>query len=338
MRKFIFNKLINNIMKKFIVWSLILTMGISLIFITPLLAAYMPNSENQETTDDEVSTNATEQPITQLEKILSPNQIPNFTNVIKQGSDLYGLRKAIQASNQGQTNSQVQAQNKTGSQVQNQNQEAVQNQILEKIAAPQFINMYKNIRQIGNALWGFKKGDNEEDSSNQNIADRLEELKTEIYIQSPSDISLFTNIRKNIEGKMFGILKNIEEIPEKYVSSIRSFFPVAENERECVLKAVAEKDEAIKANNLKFTEDLNTSIEVRSKCQEKALSSIEEDQKEALEICNQEFKISQEQIRKQARDAQESFWESYKTALLECRPQIGTTTPLIINDGGINIF
>lgn len=313
-------------MKKIIIFSLVFILVFAFVLVTPMLA-----DENSDANENEVSTTAAIQATSSLEKILSPDQIPFFRNIIKKGQDLYGVKLRAQTN----TSAQIQA------------REEQQNRILEKISAPQFVNMYENIRQVGNALWGYKKDDESDDESeddntfsNQNIADRLEELKTEIHIQAPSDLSMFTNIRKTADGKIFGILKDLKNIPEKYQNMIRSreFSPITETERTCVLEAISEKDEALKANNLEFANNLNSSIEVRSECQETALNQDEVAQNEAFSSCNREFQASEEQFRKEAREMQGAVWASYKEALSKCRPQSSTSTPIMIEDGGTSLF
>jgi hypothetical protein len=313
-------------MKKIIIFSLVFILAFAFVIATPMLA-----DENDSANENEVSATAAVKATSSLEKILSPDQIPFFRNIIKRGQDLYGVK--LNANTNTSTSAQIQA------------REEQRNRILEKISAPQFVNMYENIRQVGNALWGYKKDDSSDDedsnlSSNQNIADRLEELKTEIHIQAPSDLSMFTNIRKTADGKLFGILKDLKNIPEKYQNMIRSreFSPITETERVCVLGAISEKDEALKANNLEFANNLNSSIEARSECQEEALNQDEVAQNEAFSACNREFQASQEQFRKQAREEQESVWANYKEALSKCRPQSSTSTPIMIEDGGSSLF
>jgi hypothetical protein len=318
-------------MKKIIIFSLVFILAFTFVIATPMLA-----DEDDSANENEVSATAEVKATSSLEKILSPDQIPFFRNIIKRGQDLYGVK--LNANTNTSTSAQIQA------------REEQRNRVLEKISAPQFVNMYENIRQVGNALWGYKKDDSSDDEdsndeddnvlSNQNIADRLEELKTEIHIQAPSDLSMFTNIRKTADGKLFGILKDLKNIPEKYQNMIRSreFSPITETERACVLEAISEKDEALKANNLEFANNLNSSIEARSECQEEALNQDEVAQNEAFSACNREFQASQEQFRKQAREEQESVWANYKEALSKCRPQSSTSTPIMIEDGGSSLF
>ena len=308
-------------MKKTLVWSLVIMLGVAFVFLPSVFAAYLTNdgaAQNTSLVVDEDGSSE-EELSKRLERILSPEQISNFSNIIKEGKDLFGIRKT----------NQVQSQNQMKVREQNQDR------IIEKISAPQFVNMYEHIRQVGSALWGVKKSD----VNNQNIADRLEESGEEMHIQSPSDFSLFKNIRKMIDGKMFGILKDIKEMPEKYATkSIAKFSTISDDEKECVVGLITEKDAAIQANNLKFVEDLNNSIQTRSLCQIEALGKSSDLQKEAVEACISEFKETQEQVREQSKENQESFWSSYKEDMSSCRTQTTSTTPIIIEDGGVNPF
>jgi len=328
-------------MKKTLVWSLVLVLGGAFIFSSSVFAVFLTDEGiNQNATlfsnANSVELTSVEATSTQalisnrLERILSPDQISNFSNIIKEGKDLFGIRKMFNGENEGGEENG----DKNKMTVREQNQERV----IEKISAPQFVNMYENIRQIGNALWGVNKDDSNEDSSNQNIADRLEELKEEIHIQSPSDLSLFTNIRKAADGKMFGILKELKEMPEKYAVRKSEFSPISESERECVINTISEKDVSIQANNLKFAEDLNNSIKTRNTCQIEALNKSADLQQEAVFACNTEFNETQEQVRKQSREGQENFWKNYKESLSSCRAQATSTDAIIIEDGGANIF
>lgn len=77
--------------------------------------------------------------ISDLEKILSPDQIKNFQVMKRVGNTLYGIRK-------GTTTISVVATSTPGA-----------NNKLEKIAAPALINLYEKIQKIGTALWGIRK-------------------------------------------------------------------------------------------------------------------------------------------------------------------------------------
>ena len=76
-----------------------------------------------------------------LEKIPSPDQIINFTNIMRQGNSLYGVHRPTS------TASSTASSTKPGLGRQ-----------LEKIAAPWLLHQYEQIKKVGTALWGFKKG------------------------------------------------------------------------------------------------------------------------------------------------------------------------------------
>ncbi len=76
-----------------------------------------------------------------LEKILSPDQIRFFRNIVKKGTALFGIKKERKAEKK---------------------ETAASGQELEKITAPQYISLYEKIRRVGNALWGYKKMNGEE--------------------------------------------------------------------------------------------------------------------------------------------------------------------------------
>jgi hypothetical protein len=76
------------------------------------------------------------------EKIPSPNEIKNYTQVTRIGNSLYGIRVKEQI---GTTT----------------------NLKLEKIAHPQEIALFDKIQKIGSALWGVKKNSASQDVSNQ---------------------------------------------------------------------------------------------------------------------------------------------------------------------------
>lgn len=80
-----------------------------------------------------------------LERIPSPEQIRYFKVIKKEDGALYGFR-IHQDGEENEDNGTVSKEGK------NDNESS-----LEKIEAPEFIKNYKNIRRIGNALWGEPK-------------------------------------------------------------------------------------------------------------------------------------------------------------------------------------
>lgn len=75
----------------------------------------------------------------ELEKILTPDQIKDFQVMKRVGNTLYGIRKGTTTISIVATSTQNAANR------------------LEKIAAPALINLYEKIQKIGTALWGIRK-------------------------------------------------------------------------------------------------------------------------------------------------------------------------------------
>jgi len=78
-----------------------------------------------------------------LEKILKPELIKNYQEIIKREGSLYGVKlEKIEMKSKSDlaTNTPLTVSEK-----------------LEKIAAPSIISLYKNIKKIGTALWGIRK-------------------------------------------------------------------------------------------------------------------------------------------------------------------------------------
>ena len=81
------------------------------------------------------------------EKILSPDQIKNYRDIIKEGNTLYGvLVKKIQDYAQPQDDGKVDLNPTTASRAG-----------LEKILRPDLIPLYEKVQKVGNALWGMRR-------------------------------------------------------------------------------------------------------------------------------------------------------------------------------------
>lgn len=93
---------------------------------------------------------------TQLEKIPSPDQIKYFKVMKNENGALYGVRLEN-----------------------TEKKEEKMEKIMEKIAAPQFINRYEDIIQKGNALWGYLK-DEFKKLTNKNENQEREQVKRRV--------------------------------------------------------------------------------------------------------------------------------------------------------------
>ncbi len=148
-------------MKKLIAISLAAVMIFSFVALSPILAEQNQEQEQEQEREREATTTATVKPesndiktrqlMSSLEKILTPEQIKNFTNIVKQGNSLYGVRKMASSTEVEHTASTTLEKN-------NGNANNLSRQF-EKIAAPWLLNQYEQIKKVGTALWGLKKMD-----------------------------------------------------------------------------------------------------------------------------------------------------------------------------------
>lgn len=213
---------------------------------------------------------------------------------------------------------------------------------LELIPAPWLVNKFEGIRQIGNALWGFKRSEINQEQTNQ-ILDRIstETASTtdriEAHIKSISDMRFFTNIRRREDGKLFGIPKdpNFKVQPIEEIETIPSLsLSLSNEEKNCVIAAIQNKDEALKENNRQFLTDLNNIINDRMTCQLDVIGDLESGSHNKIKECNQSFIQMQKEIKVRARDAQKLFWKNYKEDLRACRYTDAAYDSIYIEDGG----
>lgn len=98
-----------------------------------------------------------------LEKVPSPDQIKYFKIMKREGNALFGIRLQNQKMNSGTEKPPVST--SVGGKSNVPSDKLAEK--LEKIATPQVISMYEKIRRVGNALWGVKKGDDQEDKAKE---------------------------------------------------------------------------------------------------------------------------------------------------------------------------
>jgi len=142
-------------MKKTIIWSLALMMGLSLAFSGPIFAEDNNSTQGNGDAKPEpklMSNPASKKAMTGLEKILTPDQIKNFEKIMKQGNALYGVRKGTSSVGTTTANTELKK-NELKNDLKKEEKK------FEKIAAPQLINLYEQIKKVGTALWGIKKED-----------------------------------------------------------------------------------------------------------------------------------------------------------------------------------
>lgn len=122
----------------------------------------------------------TRQLMSSLEKILTPEQIKNFTNIVRQGNSLYGVRKMATSSATFETSASTT--------ITNRSNEAIKK--LEKISAPWLINQYEQIKKVGTALWGLKKEKIEEGREN-----KLDASSSKVYVSGSESTCVINAIK-----------------------------------------------------------------------------------------------------------------------------------------------
>ncbi|QQG52792.1 MAG: hypothetical protein HY931_00975 [Candidatus Falkowbacteria bacterium] len=146
-------------MKKLLAISLAAIMIFSFVALSPILAEQEQEQEREQehkstsTTSVKPESNdiKTRQLMSSLEKILTPEQIKNFTNIVRQGNSLYGVRKMASSTEAERVASTTPEKDKgNGNNLSRQ---------FEKIAAPWLLHQYEQIKKVGTALWGLKKMD-----------------------------------------------------------------------------------------------------------------------------------------------------------------------------------
>lgn len=184
---------------------------------------------------------------------------------------------------------------------------------LEKILSPKLISLYKEIKKIGNTLWGVKK-------------ENKDETKVLEKISAPHLMPWFENIQRR-GNALWGF-------------RIHPFFLIATaSSSPCVIAAIEAKDKAIIENSVSQNNEFVAAVNARTACQKTALSTTEK-QRENLAKCasafNNEWKASQQKYF----NAQKSIWKTYKESLMVCTKlhfaNIATTTSFMIEDGGDN--
>ncbi|HNU81512.1 MAG TPA: hypothetical protein PLA05_02395 [bacterium] len=140
-------------MKKIITFAVLTVIGVAVVGLA---------SARAEDSAVSVTAIATSTAAGSLEKIPSPDQIKYFKVIKKENGSLYGIRLSTAVKNQATEQISSHNQEKTNT---NKAQ-------LEKILAPQFINLYEKIQKIGNSLWGVKKETKSVDNAGPKATDQ----------------------------------------------------------------------------------------------------------------------------------------------------------------------
>jgi len=306
-------------MKKTISLVLVLAFMFSLAINLPVLAedntgvateTPMLISTNVEAT----STVATSTTTTNLEKIPSQEYMKYFREIRKIGDALFGIRKpAAEIEKLKQENK---ATSTTAAIHQESRATSTATTTLEKIPSPAHIDLFKEIKKIGDALFGVRKASSTIEVKATTTPNKLER------IASLEQTKLFEKITK-IGKDLFGIRKGgaLKTLPTMTTELIT-----------CSSAAIDTKDTAISAALSAASSDIAAAITARGTCQKAALAAGSEVQG-SLNKCNKAFQEAAKVANDKAKTAQQDIWTTYKASLKTCSTT-ASTTEIVIEDGG----
>jgi len=218
----------------------------------------------------------------------------------------------------------------------------------EKILTPAEIKNFKDIKKIGNVLFGVRIEQKLEKMEQQNKKIKLEKVEVrdtqekpemnkpgEITasssvlekISSPLEISLFDKIKK-IGTALWGIRKDEMQKP---INNQKLVY-VTPTAVECVKNAIDKKDTAIKTSTSKHSQAMIAAIDTRNVCQKAALEkTTAKEQFEANKVCANAFQKGTKEnnmtIEKERNEAQ----KTYRTDLKSCSNLQATSTSISAN-------
>lgn len=242
---------------------------------------------------------------------------------------------------------------------------------LEKIPTPEYIKYFREVRKVGDSLFGIRKSaaeierikqENTQVNKPENRATSTEGLEK---ISSPEHISLFEKIIK-IGKDLFGVKKEnasatstltakaagLEKIVSlsdvKFFEQIKKIgndlfgirkkgayvLPTMTSDQiTCVSAAIDTKDSKISEALTMATAEINSAISARGICQKAALS-VNTERQVALNACNKTFMEAQKKASDKTKNTQKEVWMVYNSSLKTCS---SGTAEIKIEDGGQNV-
>jgi hypothetical protein len=206
---------------------------------------------------------------------------------------------------------------------------------LEKISSPALINLYNQIKKIGNDLFGVRKAtstianiqknDAKKATSTPNgLEKKIEELKKAGLekITSLDQVKLYDKITK-VGKDLFGLKKIIanKNLPVLSADALT-----------CVSAAIDAKDSSINISLTNSVTEITAAIDARGVCQKAALA-LSTGREDALKVCNKAFQEATKKANNTAKTSQKNTWETYKASLKTCATT-ASTTEITIEDGG----
>jgi hypothetical protein len=237
---------------------------------------------------------------------------------------------------------------------------------LTKISHPNLLKFFREIRQIGNDLFGVPIANLENKNSGiqqsgqtaagssesvsgagqtagetvkPTLSQRLEKILT-------PDLIKFYNVVKKEGNSLFGTLKSGVKLPNgsQEGKPAKTRPVIGADVSACVIAAIKTKDEAVIAGMTAHNASFGTAVSARGACQEAALATTE-GQQEGLEKCVKDFRAALAQAKETLAKSQKDVWAAYGTALKACKPAATSSVnantnapvqdePIMVEDGG----
>lgn len=292
-------------MKKLIVFTLAIMLGLGTILVVPTFAE-----------DDEVGANAAvttsnnvqaRELVGDREKISSPQQICLYKNIVRHGNDLYGVKKTDEEVGKMATttcpvaSSIIEKFNKLPEKA----QAAVKQ--MEKIAAPWLVSQYEQIKKVGTALWGLKKesGEKKSDENERKNDDSTVKNNVSFYVKAQNVTCVINAIRT----------KDAALVSNNASSTV-------------ALNASIDARTACQEAALLVTVNSSSASGTVSMNQ----------QRTAMGLCTQAFRESLAATKEASKKGHDVIWETYRNSLHVCQPVATSTPALMIEDGGGSLF
>ncbi len=213
---------------------------------------------------------------------------------------------------------------------------------LIKIPAPEYLKYFRDIKKVGDSLYGIvKNGVSDAMTAAPQVSDAsateksLDSLASRVEkILSPEMIKNYMVVKK--EGNaLFGVkLSDLPSILKGAVPVKRA--AVSSEQAGCVIDAIKAKDTAVSASIETHAASLRAAVSARTSCQSAALGAVE-GQGEALAACVSAFVKSSKAAKEDLSKARETAWSAYRTALKACQNATASSSPaqeIMVEDGG----
>ncbi len=293
-------------MKKFIVLSLAIMLGLGAILTVPTFAQDEAAGVNATMTSNNKI--QARELVGGMEKIPSPDKICLYKDVKRQGNDLYGVKKTeAEIATMTTATCPVAAPIlEKFSKLPEKAQAAVRQ--MEKIAAPWLLNQYEQIKKVGTALWGLKKeggetGPKATSTPQQNTTTTPAQL---MYVQP-----------ENVTCVIAAIKIKDTALATNNASTTAALNAAITTRTTC--------QEAALLATVTASSTASTTVLMNQ-------------QKTAMGLCTQAFRESFTAAKEAAKTTHNAIWETYRNALRVCQPAATTTPALMIEDGGSSLF